>query len=76
MYAYYWVYTAAQIDLISCDVPCVVYDKDKADKKHTKREMDDLTKRWKEKKEQEKKEGKEIDFSKFVNAPAGAFQNS
>jgi hypothetical protein len=76
MYAYYWVYTAAQIELISCDVPIVVYDKkDKGDRKHSKREMDDLVRRWNEKKEKEKKEGKEFNFSDYVNAPAGAYQN-
>lgn len=49
------VYTIAQIELLSCDVPLIVYGK-KADPKgikHTRKEMEDLTRRWKEKKEKE-----------------------
>jgi hypothetical protein len=76
MYAFYWVHTAAQIELIACDVPLVVYDKpDNPDKKHSKRELDDLAKRWKEKKEKDKKEGKAFNFAEYINTPVGKFKD-
>jgi hypothetical protein len=76
MYAYYWVHTAAQLELIACDVPLVVYDKpDREDRKHSKKEMDDLVKRWQEKKERERKEGKEFNFSEYINTPVDNFKN-
>lgn len=62
------VYTIAQIELLCCDVPLVVYDKKTKpkDKKHTRREMEELTRRWKEKKEKEKEQGTKFNLNDFL----------
>lgn len=48
MYEYNYVYTIAQLELIACDVPIVVYDRKKKDrkarKKGEKRSTDDFKK--------------------------------
>lgn len=56
-----WVLTNAQLELLICDQPLIVYSKSKnGEKKHTKREMDDVMKKWEEKR---KKQGKSTDFT-------------
>lgn len=62
------VYTIAQIELLSCDVPLVVYNRGAKDgnKKHTRKEMEELTRRWKEKKEKEKGNGEKFDLNNFL----------
>lgn len=65
-YDYWWGYTCAQIELMLADTPIVIYKKDKADKKHTKKELDELTRRWKEKKEKDAKEGKTVNLNDFI----------
>lgn len=67
MYAYYWVMTSAQLELLACDVPIVVYPK-RGEKKHTKREMDDLTEKWKKRKAEKEAKGIKIDLNDFLNS--------
>lgn len=79
MYSFYWVYTSAQLDLLAYDTPIVVYDKVKTgEETHSKKEMDELTRRWMEKKRKQESEGKEFNFKDFINAPVsnlGGTQN-
>lgn len=56
--------TIAQIELLARDVPIVTYKREK--KGHTKREMDELSRRWKEKKERERQEGKKFNLNDFM----------
>lgn len=61
MFGYYWVHTAAQVDLMAIDAPIVVYNRKKdGEVKHTKKEMDDVMAKWEAKR---KKQGKSADFS-------------
>lgn len=66
MFEYNWVYTMAQIELIAIDVPLVLYDSVK-EKKHSRKEMEELTKRWREKKERDIKNGVKFSFGDFIN---------
>lgn len=54
-----WVLTNAQLELLICDQPIIVYKKSKGEVKHTRREMDDAMRKWEEKR---KKQGKSTDF--------------
>lgn len=54
-----WVLSNAQLELLICDQPLIVYKKSKDEKKHTKKEMDDVMKKWEEKR---KAKGKSTDF--------------
>lgn len=63
-YDYWWGYTNAQIELMAVDVPVIVYKDNKP--KHSKSELEDLTRRWKAKKEREQGEGKSISLKDFV----------
>lgn len=47
------------------DSPIIVYKKT-GENKHSKSEMEELTRKWKEKKEREKKEGKTVNFNDFL----------
>lgn len=60
------VYTIAQIELLSFDVPLVVYKSSTVakDKKHTRKEMENLTRIWEEKKRKE--QGKKFDLNDFL----------
>ena len=60
------VYTIAQIELLSCDVPLDVYKSSTVakDKKHTRKEMENLTRIWEEKKRKE--QGKKFDLNDFL----------
>jgi hypothetical protein len=49
---------------MAVDVPVIVYKDNKP--KHSKSELEDLTKRWKAKKEREQREGKSISLKDFV----------
>ena len=62
-WCYDWVYTCAQIELMVSDVPVISYKSGGA-KKHTKGEMDDLKRKWLEKKEKSKE--KHLDLNKFL----------
>lgn len=68
MWGYRQVYTIAQIELFTCDVPLVVYgNKPKSESKnHTRREMEELTRRWNEKKEREKNNGEKFNLNDFL----------
>lgn len=59
MFGYYWVHTSAQIDLLAIDIPVVNYKKEKEQKGHTKKEMDDIMAKWKAKRIAQ---GKSTDF--------------
>lgn len=65
-WGYMQVYTIAQIELLSCDVPLVVYKSSTVakDKKHTRKEMENLTRIWEEKKRKE--QGKKFDLNDFL----------
>ncbi len=65
-WGYTQVYTIAQIELLSCDVPLVIYDNktEPKDKKHTRKEMEELARRWKEKKEKE--QGTKFNLNDFL----------
>lgn len=81
MYAYYWVMTSAQIDLLAIDIPVVVYKKDKSEVKHSRKEMNDLMSQWEEKR---RKSGKSVDFTAgskanlndFMRTGMDAFKNT
>lgn len=81
MYGYYWVHSSAQIDLLAIDVPVVVYKKDKDNKNHTKKEMDDMMAKWEAKR---KAQGRSTDFkagektslNDFLRTGMDAFKNT
>lgn len=62
------VLTNAQYELLMCDAPIIVYSKDKEgkDRKHTRKEMDDLVKRWNEKKKREEETGTRVNLNDFL----------
>lgn len=66
MWGYRQVYTIAQIELMTCDVPLVVYNRKKDKNKHTRKEMEDLTRRWKEKKNRELESGTRFNLNNFL----------
>lgn len=66
MYEYNWVYSIAQIELIAIDVPLVLYSSS-SEKKHSKRELDELTRKWKEKKEKDEKNGVKFSLGDFIS---------
>lgn len=62
-----WVLTNAQYELLLCDAPVIIYDRDEdTPKEHSKKEMDDLVARWNEKKKKEKEQGIQVDFNDFL----------
>ena len=65
MWGYRQVLTIAQIELLSCDVPLVVSPPDK-DKPHTKREMEELTKKWQERHGRDFCNGKRFNMNDFL----------
>lgn len=81
MYGYYWVHSAAQIELLAIDVPVILYNKEKNKDSHTKEEMNDLMAKWESKR---KKQGKDIDFkagektslNDFLRTGMDAFKNT
>ena len=52
-YAFEWLYTCAQIELMSADVPITVYPKDKK-RKPKKSEMEKLKREWEAKQKEQK----------------------
>lgn len=72
MYDYYWGLTAAQVELLSVDQPLVVWKKDKAkekpwkDGKVTEGYAERQYRKWLEKKAQREKQGKKLDFMKYL----------
>ena len=63
LWGYRQALTLAQIELLASDTPLVVYKRDKQ-KKHTKKEMDELVRKWNEKKAQEK--GTKFSLGDFI----------
>ena len=64
MWGYRQVLTMAQVELLACDTPIVVYKRDTKGRKHTKKEMDELTRRWKEK--NQKCDGQRFSLNDFL----------
>lgn len=54
-----WVLSNAHLELLISDQPFVSYKKQKDEKKHTKKEMDDIMAKWEAKR---KAQGKNTDF--------------
>lgn len=65
MFSYYWVMTSAQLELMACDQPIVIYNV--KEKKHSKKEMEELTRRWQKKKNMEESRGEHFDIKNFLN---------
>lgn len=62
-----WVLTNAQYELLLCDAPVIIYDRDDGTpKEHSKKEMDDLVARWNEKKKKEKEQGIQVNLNDFL----------
>ncbi|WP_368109380.1 hypothetical protein [Bacteroides salyersiae] len=62
-----WVLTNAQYELLLCDAPVIIYNRDDdTPKEHSKKEMDDLVARWNEKKKKEKEQGIQVNLNDFL----------
>lgn len=62
-----WVLTNAQYELLLCDAPVIIYNRDDdTPKEHCKKEMDDLVARWNEKKKKEKEQGIQVNLNDFL----------
>ena len=69
-----WVISNAQLELLICDQPLIVYDKAKnGEAKHTKREMEDAMKKWEEKR---RLQGKSLDFTAGTKANLNDFMRT
>lgn len=72
-----WVLTNAQYELLLCDAPVIIYDRgDDTPKEHSKKEMDDLVSKWKEKKKKEKELGIQVNFNDFLRRGADAINDA
>lgn len=70
-YDYWWGYSSAQIELMIADSPVIIYKKSSEGNKHSKSELEDLTRRWKEKKQREAMEGKVVNLNDFLKNKNG-----
>ena len=63
-----WVLTCAQYELFMCDAPIVVYDNDNntGQKEHTAIEMEDLNRKWEEKRKEQEMKGQRISLNDFM----------
>ena len=62
-----WVLTCAQYELLMCDAPIVVYDKaDTEQKTHTAKEMEDLKRKWEEKRKEQEMKGQRLSLNDFI----------
>lgn len=63
-----WVLTCAQYELLMCDAPIVVYDNDNntGQKEHTAKEMEDLKRKWEEKRKEQEMKGQRISLNDFM----------
>ena len=63
-----WVLTCAQYELFMCDAPIVVYDNDNntGQKEHTSKEMEDLKRKWEEKRKEREMKGQRISLNDFM----------
>ena len=60
------VYTMAQVELMACDVPLVVYGYKGKEKKRTKKDVDDWVERWKAKKAKRDAGGRKFNLNDFL----------
>ena len=63
-WGYRQVMTIAQVELLSCDTPIVVYGRDK--EKYSKKEVDEMVAKWKKKREEDKAKGKKFSLNGFI----------
>lgn len=77
-----WVLSNAHLELLISDQPIVNYKKSKdADKKHTKKEMDDVLAKWEAKRKREGKSadfrtGEKVNLNDFLRTGMDAFKNT
>lgn len=67
-YDYWWGYTAAQIELMTTDVPIVRYKNDK-EKKHNKKDMDALADAWAARRKGKTLKGEKVSLSEWLRSP-------
>lgn len=75
-----WVLSNAQFELLISDQPIISYKKQKDKDNHTKREMDDMMAKWKEKREKQGKStdfktGEKVNLNDFLRTGMDAFNN-
>lgn len=64
-----YVLTNAQYELLMCDAPFVSYnheDTEGGEKKHTAKEMQELTRRWEEKRKAQEAKGQKVSLNDFL----------
>lgn len=62
-----WVLTNAQYELFIYDCPLVLYKKtDSKEKRHTAKEMAELTRRWEERKKAQEEKGEKVSINDFL----------
>ena len=76
-----WVLTNAQLELLICDQPLIVYKKSKDETKHTKKEMNEVMRKWEEKRRQQGKStdfttGSKVNLNDFLRTGMDAFKNN
>lgn len=76
-----WVLTNAQLELLICDQPLIVYKKSKDAAKHTKKEMNEVMRKWEEKRRQQGKStdfttGSKVNLNDFLRTGMDAFKNN
>lgn len=76
-----WVLTNAQLELLICDQPLIVYKKSKDETKHTKKEMNEVMRKWEEKRKQQGKStdfttGSKVNLNDFLRTGMDAFKNN
>ena len=76
-----WVLSNALLELLIVDQPLIVYKKDKSEVKHTQREMNDMMKRWEEKRKSQGKStdfkvGEKVKLNDFLRTGMDAFTNT
>lgn len=61
-----YVLTNAQYELLMCDAPFVSYKNEGGEKKHTAKEMQELTRRWEEKRKAQEAKGQKVSLNDFL----------
>lgn len=66
-----WGISNAKYELLVCDSPLIVYDHKKdnggRDKTPTKKDMDDLVRKWEAKKAEDETKGIKVSLNDFIN---------
>ena len=75
-----WVLSNAHLELLISDQPVISYKKSK-EKKHTRKEMDDMMTKWEEKRKREGKSfdfksGEKVNLNDFLRTGMDAFKNN